>query len=48
MNGFDHALGDPGAALTLVEYGSYNCHELAHEVEVSLLRRGYQSRIDHH
>jgi NhaA family Na+:H+ antiporter len=21
----DHALGDPGAAITLVEYGSYNC-----------------------
>ena len=30
------------------EYGTYNCHELAHEVEVSLQARGYEARVVHH
>ncbi len=37
----DHALGDPGAPITLVEYGSYNCpfcHK-AHEIVAGLRDR---------
>jgi hypothetical protein len=30
------------------EYGTYHCHELAHEVEESLLARGYEARVVHH
>lgn len=30
------------------EYGSYNCHELAHEIENRLRARGMQTQVVHH
>ena len=38
---FDHALGDDGAEITLVEYGSYHCPfcQAAHEVIANLRDR---------
>ncbi|MGH7926949.1 MAG: DsbA family protein, partial [Candidatus Binatia bacterium] len=42
----EHALGDPGAAITLVEYGSYNCPSCraANEV-VAKLRDRFGDRL---
>jgi hypothetical protein len=30
------------------EYGAYNCHEMAHEIEEGLVCRGYEARVVHH
>ncbi|MEO6422556.1 MAG: Na+/H+ antiporter NhaA, partial [Candidatus Nitrotoga sp.] len=40
-NRTDHALGDPGAEITLVEYGSYNCSycRAAHDIVANLRDR---------
>src|SRR5436190_21868487 len=45
-NQSDHALGDPGAEITLVEYGSYNCPycQAAHDV-VANLRDRFDGRM---
>jgi len=42
----DHALGDPGAAITLVEYGSYNCPScLAANEVIAALRDRFGERM---